>query len=580
MHAEGAASWSNPLMPVCPTCGHDEPDAAFCPHDGTPLSHIGKGMAAMPREGDTVDGRYALIERIGSGGMAVVFRARSAALGADVAMKVLYPRWAEDRKTVARFAREARAASAIDHEAVVRVFDFGFAQEGFYFLTMELLEGRPLSDLRRPLVSGRAIRLLGQVAAGLARAHELGVVHRDLKPENVMVLSGGTREQVKLVDFGLSKIDGSNAMLTGEGDVLGTPDFMAPEQWQGLPVDARADVYAFGVLAYEILSGERPFKGESVVQLLTQHLYSAPKPLVEQPKVVRLPDGLADLVMRCMAKDPLDRPPHMGKVRDALRAIDATDRELGAGTPRHASPAAATTVVSMDEGLLLDRRELHAEIARLSRVRRKRLTELVPKVFGAAPPPMVDHVQARIRAAEQLLDEAEQELALAEASLDEARRAHRVREAELRGRLVSANLELAVARHALPGEVTGQDSSTDTIDLRATDASWPPVDLGPPDEGLARAQVVVLRAEERLAELMHAPDVAVLRAEQRFEETLGAANRAEAPLAPLYAELEAALRAAPDVDQRPLDDLAAIDGLVQAYRSRLEILEHHAAQRW
>ncbi|MEZ4338867.1 MAG: serine/threonine-protein kinase [Sandaracinaceae bacterium] len=565
-------------MPVCPTCGHDEPDATFCPHDGTPLSHIGKGMAAMPREGDDVDGRYELLERIGSGGMAVVFRAKSVALGTEVAMKVLYPRWAEDRKTVARFAREAKATSAIDHDAVVRVFDFGFASEGFYFLTMELLEGRPLSELRLPLTTGRGMRLLIEVASGLARAHELGVIHRDLKPENVMVLTGGPREHVKLVDFGLSKIDGSDAMLTGEGDVLGTPDFMAPEQWQGLPVDTRADVYSFGVLAYEVLCGDRPFRGESVVQLLTQHLYAAPKPLTEQPRVVRLPEGLADLVMRCMAKDPIDRPPHMGKVRDALIAIDAKDREQ-AETPRATHGVAATTVVSMDEGLLLDRRELQAEIARLSRVRRKRLTELVPKVFGAAAPATVEEIRARIRAVEQLLEEAEQELALAEASFEEAQRAHRVREAELRGRLVAANLELAVARRALPGDVTAQ-SSSDTIDLSTTDASWPPLDLARPDGDQDRAQLVLLRAEERLADFVHAPDVAVVRAERAFEDTLAACERVGAPLSGLYAELEAALRAAPQVDLEPLDDLAGIDGLVHAYRSRLEILDRHAAQIW
>lgn len=136
-------------MPVCPTCGQPAEEATFCPRDGTPLSHLGKGMAAMPREGDRIEDRYEILERLGSGGMAVVFRARSTALGRDVALKVLYPRWAEDKKTIARFAREARAASSIDHDAVVRVFDFGFAEEGFYFLTMELIDGQPLSGVRR-----------------------------------------------------------------------------------------------------------------------------------------------------------------------------------------------------------------------------------------------------------------------------------------------------------------------------------------------------------------------------------------------------------------------------------------------
>ncbi len=567
-------------MAICPTCEQDVGDALFCPHDATPLSHLGHARASMPRPGDSVDGRYELIETLGRGGMAVVFRAASSALGRDVALKVLYPRWAEDEKTVARFAREARAASQIDHEGVVRVYDFGFAQEGFYFLTMELLEGQPLSELDIPLRTGRAMRLLKAIASGLARAHELGVIHRDLKPENIMVWSEGGRERIKIVDFGLSKID-EGAMLTGEGDVIGTPDFMAPEQWQGKAVDTRADVYAFGILAYWMLSGELPYQGDSLIQLLQQHLYADPVPLAEQRNVRMLPAALGDFVMRCMSKDALDRPPHMGRVHAELVRIDEASRELSMSPTRVGlGPAPLTTVVSLEDGMLLDALELRREIARLRQVRRKRLSELVPKVYPQAAPPLILHMQGQIRAAEETVEAAEQDLALAEAVLIEAQRAHRYRDAELRARLVNANLELAVARHALPTEVTKEvvnPSHGETINIAAPEpeSSWPPTDVSA-DGDLARARLMLRRAEERLAGFVRTPDESIARAEHLFDTALGIKDGLEPPLEAVYAQLEAALRAAPGADDGPLEDLDAIDGVVGAYRSRLAILDRHA----
>src|SRR5690606_1730875 len=193
----------------------------------------------------------------------------------------------------------------------VKVYDFGYAQEGFYFLAMERLEGQPLAHLidgATRLRPGRAMRLCLEMADGMARAHELGVVHRDLKPDNVMVRTVGGRERVTIVDFGLSKIQEGEAAVTGEGDVIGTPDYMAPEQWQGRAVDTRADVYSFGIMAYELLAGAPPYTGDTLIQKLQQHLYAIPLALGDHPRVKDLPAGLSDLVMRCMAKDPLDRP--------------------------------------------------------------------------------------------------------------------------------------------------------------------------------------------------------------------------------------------------------------------------------
>ncbi len=561
-------------MPVCPTCGEDSGEAAFCPHDGTPLSHVGKGLANMPVVGDVVDGRYRIDEKLGRGGMAVVFRAHSAALGRDVALKVLFPRWAEDRKTVARFAREARATSRIDHPNVIRVFDFGYAEAGFYFLTMELLAGRPLEDLVQesaPLRPARAMRLLLEIADGMARAHELGVIHRDLKPDNVMVDTSAGIERVTIVDFGLSKIEeGSTALLTGEGDVIGTPDFMAPEQWQGRNVDARADVYAFGIMAYEMLSGQLPYGGDNLIQKLQQHLYAIPLALADHPGLAELPAGLSDLVMRCMAKDPLDRPAHMGQVLARLAAIEEASRQASAEPTKLGLPMIApqaTQIVQLDAIRPMGRLELLNELARLERVRQGRLVELVPRVFAGPVPARIASELEALEASEAALEAAEQELALAEAALKEAQRAHRTREAELRARLVEANLTLAVARHALPGELTNPQAAlpADTIAMSPSDSVPPAAD----DGELGSAQAMVERAERRLAALVREPDPAILESEARFERACGAREAARPALAARYAELERLLRLTPGGDPSAFDELRAIDAMADALSIRL-----------
>ena len=561
-------------MAVCPTCGRDVGAISYCPHDGTPLAHLGRGPAAMPSVGDVVDGRYALLAELGKGGMAVVFAAEARALGQEVALKVLYPRWGDHRKTVARFAREARAASQIDHPNVVKVYDFGYAPEGFYFMAMEKLEGRPLAGMVSPgrgLRPGRALHYLIELADGVARAHELGVVHRDLKPENVMVRREGGRERLTIVDFGLSKItEGENAPLTGEGDVIGTPDFMAPEQWQGQLVDARADVYAFGVMAYELISGELPFGGDTLIQKLQQHLYTVALPLADHPRVPALPDGLSDLVMRCMAKDPADRPPHMGRVVKALLALEERARaetaertKLGVGAP------AAATVMQAPDDVGLDRLGLLGEIRRLTRVRQARLVALVPSVF-AATPPAVEALLGRIAEGERELAQAEEDLALAEASLKEAQRAHRAKEAELRAQLVAANLARAVSRRALPSEIV-ELGAADTI---AMDAPEPMEDSGDDD-----ALRPLRDAEARLAAFVHAPDEAALAAEAALDRALERARAAEAPLEADHDALERALRETPGADATRLAELAQLDGALATYRARLELLAHHERRR-
>ncbi|MFK7984931.1 MAG: serine/threonine-protein kinase [Sandaracinaceae bacterium] len=550
-------------MARCPTCNVEAGDARFCPADGTPLSHLGRGPASMPRVGDVVDGeRYALTEMLGKGGMAAVFLAHSRALQQDVALKVLFPRWAEDRKTVTRFAREARAASRIDHDNVVKVYDFGYASEGFYFLAMERLHGQSLDKLIEGprLRVGRAANLLLEVAEGVARAHELGVVHRDLKPDNIMVRSQAGEERITIVDFGLSKIESGDAAVTGKGDIIGTPDYMAPEQWQGRDIDPRVDVYSFGIMAYRLFSGELPYRGDTLIQKLQQHLYAMPLALGEHPKAVDLPDGMSDLVMRCMAKDPADRLPHVGKVRDALRALVEANR----GVSVQITDAPITTQVAPAGVADLGRLGLLSEIRRLFRVRQARIAALIPEVLGANTPADVRAMLDSVGELEADLERAEEEVALAEAGLEEAQRAHRAKEAELRAQLVEANLQLAVARQALPNEVTniGAPLEPDTIVL---DSSGPG---DAPEDGARLAD-----AEARLAAFMQAEDETIRDADRRFDRALYQSKAAEGPLGGLYKELEQLLLTHSGGDRRVFTELNQIDQLVAACRSRLEMLE-------
>ncbi len=263
--------------------------------------------------GTVLDGRYALVGHLASGGMGAVFRARHVHLRKDVAVKVLRPELSSAPDLVERFRREAEIASALEHDNLVRVTDFGRSEEGLLFLVMELLTGESLFEvLRRDrvLAPPRAVSLLWQICAGLQAAHEHGVVHRDLKPENVFLArSAGGREVVKLLDFGIAKFaraQGDSATQTGI--VVGTPEYLSPEQAMGLPVDARADVYTVGLIAFRMLTGHHPFRADDARGLLLQQA-SAPVPALTDanPELHAWP-GLCAAVARACEKDPGDRP--------------------------------------------------------------------------------------------------------------------------------------------------------------------------------------------------------------------------------------------------------------------------------
>src|SRR2546425_10147180 len=258
---------------------------------------------------------YILLEPLGQGGMAVVYRARQESLDRTVAVKVLSENLAASTEFMERFRREARTAANLRHPNVITVHDFGEDERGVPYLVLEYIGGPTLADLMDVGLDDQRIPdLLDQIAAGLDYAHAHGVIHRDIKPGNVLMTEDG---RAVLADFGLAWLL-EGAQLTLTGGVIGTPEYMSPEQAAGHPFDHRADVYALGVVLYEMLVGERPFIAETPIGVLLQHLQDLPPSvLVARPD---LPPAVGNGLAKALAKDPPDRYNSAGALAKAFNA--------------------------------------------------------------------------------------------------------------------------------------------------------------------------------------------------------------------------------------------------------------------
>jgi eukaryotic-like serine/threonine-protein kinase len=312
----------------CPSCKqHFTSDARFCPFDGDGLEPApGYRAEADPLIGTLVDGRYEMECVLGEGGMGTVYRVRHCSLGKRFALKVMRADMAQEGELAARFIQEARAAAAIGHPNIVQITDFGELPNGAPYFVMELLDGTPLSKLLRrggPPPFARAVRILKQVAAALAAAHAAGVVHRDLKPDNIHIASN---DVVKVLDFGVAKVAGAGR-LTRTGMVFGTPHYMSPEQASGAAVDHRADIYALGIIMYEMFAGRVPFEADSYMGVLTKHMFMAPEPPSRVNAAVRELGALEDVTLKCLEKKPEARYASM----DALVAEVDSIARVGAG---------------------------------------------------------------------------------------------------------------------------------------------------------------------------------------------------------------------------------------------------------
>jgi serine/threonine protein kinase len=267
-----------------------------------------------------VIGNYRVLSVLGEGGMGAVLLAEQEYLKERVAIKILHPHYATNPSVAERFIQEAKAAQEIGHDNIVKIIDFGKHTDNTFYLVMELLEGESLARRlqRGAMTEADAAGLLVKVADALVAAHGKGIVHRDLKPDNIFL----TRERVKIVDFGIAKVLGS-AIRTATLAVLGTPQYMAPEQVRGARfVGPHTDVYALGIILFEMVAGHPPFTDPDVNALLGKHLFEPPPPLAQAATVSSVFDRL---VMRCLEKDPAARPT-MTEVRDVLQSIAAGER--------------------------------------------------------------------------------------------------------------------------------------------------------------------------------------------------------------------------------------------------------------
>jgi serine/threonine protein kinase len=269
-------------------------------------------------------GRYRLKRRLAAGGMGDVWLAYHPGLKRDVAVKILRP---DERErsglACARFEREVRATAELAHPNTVRVFDYGTTEDGLWYYVMELLEGETLADYVSrlgPLPPARAVYIIGQAARALAEAHDRGIIHRDVKPENLFLTSlGGEHDFVKVIDFGIAKVESTETKMTDTGSLLGTPAYMSPEMAMGLGADARSDVYALGSVLYFLLSGRAPFEAENAGALIFAHVNERVRP-PSQFLGRSLPEDVEGVVMRSLAKDPNERFANGAELALALSA--------------------------------------------------------------------------------------------------------------------------------------------------------------------------------------------------------------------------------------------------------------------
>jgi serine/threonine protein kinase len=319
----------------CPKCHHDNPDdTIYCGKCASPLKPS-EDMAATetiraPHEdltrGTTFANRYEIIEELGKGGMGSVYRVEDTKLNQDIALKLIKPEIASDKKTIERFRNELKIARMIAHRNVCKMYDLG-EDQGIRYITMEYIPGEDLKSMIRmmgQLSVGKALSIVKQVCEGLAEAHRMGIIHRDLKPSNLMIDKYGN---AKIMDFGIARTLESKG-LTDAGVMIGTPEYMSPEQVERKEADQRSDIYSLGVILYEMVTGRVPFEGETPISVVHKHKYEVP----QEPKKVnpQIPDELNAVIMKCLEKDKEKRFLNADEVRTELADIETmvgpTDR--------------------------------------------------------------------------------------------------------------------------------------------------------------------------------------------------------------------------------------------------------------
>ncbi|HWO89262.1 MAG TPA: serine/threonine-protein kinase [Gemmatimonadales bacterium] len=337
----------------CPKCGTVYAgDAKFCPRDGSSLvdivvpsspaspgsTQIRASIKAAPATSDpaktlrnqTLDQRYQVVRKLGEGGMSFVYEAKDISTGEMVAVKIMTPKLAQDKTAAERLRREAGLAMRLDHPNICRIMRLGETAEGLIYLVMPLLKGELLSDMEvreGPIGLAVGVPIMVQVCEALNFAHEQQIVHRDLKPENIFLVKDSQGQFVaKVMDFGLAKerreAPGA-ARLTATGIILGTPEFMSPEQIRGKPLDGRSDIYALGLVAYEMFTGRLPFEGKSAQDMMIARLRGEPLPLRKARSDLNFTPEFEKALMKAISADPNDRYQTAREFGEAL--VKATD---------------------------------------------------------------------------------------------------------------------------------------------------------------------------------------------------------------------------------------------------------------
>lgn len=315
----------NPLK-ICPQCGTEYPaNARFCEIDGTALRSAGESNDLV---GSIVAERYHVLKKLGEGGMGQVYLAEHVKMGRKSALKVMHPGMVKDVDAISRFNREASNAARISHPNVAAIYDFGETPEGVIYLAMEFVDGQPLTKIIEQtgsLPALRAAEIIRQSGDALAVAHDMGIVHRDLKPDNIMIArtrDGG--DLVKVVDFGIAKAAGSEAQkVTKTGLVVGTPEYMSPEQLAGDQLDGRSDIYSLALVAFNMLTGKLPFPADSAQESMIMRLTDRPKSLGEMRPDVAWPADVQSVMDRALERDATKRYQTAAEFgRDLYRVIE------------------------------------------------------------------------------------------------------------------------------------------------------------------------------------------------------------------------------------------------------------------
>jgi tRNA A-37 threonylcarbamoyl transferase component Bud32 len=315
-----------------PAFGHDpRQEPTICATLLPMTQGEGEAPAADPLVGTVVAGKYTIVKQLGEGGMGCVYLAEQK-LGTSVrkvALKTLHKHLSHDPAIKARFDREAGTVAALEHPNTIQVYDFGEMEDGTLYLVMEFVQGRSVADILEkdgPMPPERVENILRQVCGSLAEAHGHGIVHRDLKPDNVVLCErAGTKDWVEVLDFGIAKRssehDPNEAKLTQQGMVLGTPPYMSPEQFTGQPVDLRSDIYALGVMTYEMLVGKYPFEANTAWEWASKHMTEAPRPIETQALGAHVPERMRHAITRALAKNKDER---FATVKEFYEAFSGT----------------------------------------------------------------------------------------------------------------------------------------------------------------------------------------------------------------------------------------------------------------